>query len=286
MSDDDLAVYTGYSPGGYGPNDSTPWMCTPQSTDSVRLSPDGQHVECNGRGAHSWNTGTPCHWDTCPKLGVQGAPVRALQSFEKNNCGPGVDCKIDQGLYDYLIKSKPFLENWGYVESRCRSDPTGTRCKAALTEVSTHPHHTREDPHLLKYCMLNFGSCDDYMKDYCSKNPTDPKCACIKSPLLHYKYNPLCTDQSCIQGGYQTQSMSSAAKGGCEIVDCSTYLSASANKNINFSDVNIQQRCGSQATQTSDVKGTSPSTLHKLIPIVIGVIIAIMIIAFLIAFVF
>jgi hypothetical protein len=278
-TDVDVMAGSTAPPSGYGPNDPTPWKCVPNVTVQVRSTADG-HVECGGRpflpDRAYWGY-EPCIWETCPEIKMDTQPVKAIDSTE--SC-PDWNCVVGKNN-DYLNQAKPALADWGWVESRCIDDPVSARCKAALNSAGINPHHPREDKALLKYCMMNLGSCDTYMKDYCSKNPSDPKCACITSDMLKFKYNPLCTDQKCIQGGYQTNSMISARGQGCEIVDCSTYLQAKAGGKVDFSDVNIQQRCGSGTASTtgnakpsSNINDTSLSSVysnHKTLFIGLGI---------------
>lgn len=124
------------------------------------------------------------------------------------------------------------------------------------------------DPTICKQvCLDNQGQCDSGAKDYCYNNPSDPFCRCIKSNLVKFEYNPLCTDQDCIQDGYQTSSMVSAKGGGCQIVDCRTQFDIQAEGSVKFNNVNIEQNCGNS--------GTSSSPLTKK-NIIIGIIILIM----------
>lgn len=98
------------------------------------------------------------------------------------------------------------------------------------------------------WCMQNHGYCDNSFKEYCATTTkdVDPACGCIQSSLVQYKYNPICEDRQCIDNGYQTSSMLSAFGDGCQIVDCSVYFDVSAQGNVIFDDINIEQRCNNE----------------------------------------
>ncbi len=101
------------------------------------------------------------------------------------------------------------------------------------------------------FCSANHGFCDNAMKTYCSNNPKNETCLCILSKVG--KYNPLCVDTQCINKGYATNSMLESKSGGCNIVDCSQYLSV--RDSIAGGDLIVEpeflEKCGSILSNTN-----------------------------------
>lgn len=227
----------GFPQGGSGPNDPTAWKCA--GDFGLRLKSDNKTFEC----------ATPAtNYPMCP-AGCSN------NTYAFNPLFP-ITVPSTQNLSSYTSQ----LTGWSTTEAVCGPNPTGQNCKTYLFTASSNPYHPREEAALLKYCMVNFGSCDDFMKSYCANNPTDAKCSCIKSPLVNYQYNPLCTDQGCIQTGYQTTSMMSARGSGCQIVDCNTYYNISAQGNVKIADNTISQRCGSSSAASSQTSSSSSTS--------------------------
>ncbi len=94
-----------------------------------------------------------------------------------------------------------------------------------------------------QYCRANSAVCDSYVASYCDKNPTDPYCACIKSPAqVKNIYNPKCADSKCLNTGYLTTAMQNS---NCpSIVDCSIKTSLENNGVLLSYSVPVQQNCG------------------------------------------
>lgn len=122
------------------------------------------------------------------------------------------------------------------------------------------------------WCMQNHGYCDNSFKAYCDTTTinSDPSCACIKSDLIKYKYNPLCEDRTCIGSGYQTSSMISSLGSGCQIVDCGVYFDVAAQGSVIFDDVNIEQKCTIEQQQKAEAAEAAEAADKKSKIAVIG----------------
>ena len=105
------------------------------------------------------------------------------------------------------------------------------------------------------WCMMedNMGQCDQGMTEYCKdkKNKDKKICSCINSKAT--KWNPVCIDADCAGGGYQTNSMLTTTRSGCNIVDCSQYVElndAKAGQSINLT-ASFKEKCG-QTTEKNE----------------------------------
>ncbi len=94
------------------------------------------------------------------------------------------------------------------------------------------------------------GVCDVDVQSWCNSHPSDPYCACIKSPLQDPRYgiNPKCNDRKCIDGGYITQNMRNT---NCpDITNCEVQT-AMMNSGVQLSGVTINQSCGKSSGGSS-----------------------------------
>jgi len=118
--------------------------------------------------------------------------------------------------------------------------PGSATCTDSMTQwCSTH----MSDPKCKSWCTNNTAICDPFAQTYCDQNPTDPYCACIKSPAKGIGgVNPKCIDAACLAGGYLTTAMKNT---NCpSIIDCSIKTTLE-NTGIIFSNTTpIQQNCG------------------------------------------
>ncbi len=179
----------------------------------------------------------------------------------------GKEQVIEGGTCDPQYTSASSLSCDPYMQSYCTaarilSDPScqswcsvnASRCATAKSNACDSPDAVANTEGCKEFCLKNPGMCDVGMTDYCKTTTgyTDPVCACIVSPVAtKAKYNPLCIDTACISGGYATQSMVTSRGNGCQIIDCSTYLTLKDIKTVNMSDTNLSQQCGTGASTTA-----------------------------------
>ena len=113
----------------------------------------------------------------------------------------------------------------------CNTDKYSHFCKQQASNYCNEGDENIETEFCQNFCMKedNFGWCDGGMDKFCKKHPDDPKCACINSPLHQDddRFNVLCVDTKCSDGGYGTSSMLASRGDSCEIVDCSQELNIS-----------------------------------------------------------
>lgn len=195
-----------------------------------------------------------------------------------------------------------------YKDITPKYDPfstTNIRIVKDKQKLCNTPYSTLEKPYV-DFCAYfstlqeNQGRFDVFMNEFCKDYPTDSRCSCINSPIKKYgtTYNPLCVDLNCMKSGYATSSMLTANLNGCKIIDCTTVLDLTANKNININDFNITQNCGnttdpnaivqksviaptlivSSPTQNSSLISNSNSNLLIILGIIILILIIILII--------
>lgn len=129
------------------------------------------------------------------------------------------------------------------------------KCFTKKSELCNNPDKITNFPECKQFCLANPGACDVGMKQYCqlSTNINKPECSCINSVLGHYKYNPMCQDADCIKDGYGTTSMVNSLNEGCTIIDCSVVFDIEKTGNINFQDTTINQRCGREDLENTDM---------------------------------
>jgi hypothetical protein len=105
------------------------------------------------------------------------------------------------------------------------------------------------------------GEADDVMRRYCAnpKNKDQPACNCLNSPVMSVdggKYNPLCIDPKCINGGYVTTNMT--ARDCPNIVDCRTQLAIEeVGGSVDLTNVRIDQNCGNTSAAPAGSSGSS-----------------------------
>lgn len=101
------------------------------------------------------------------------------------------------------------------------------------------------------------GVCDGAVSAWCDSNPSDPYCACIKSPLMDPKFgiNPKCNDRKCIDTGYITQNMKNT---NCpDITNCDVQTKM-LNSGVQLAGVTVNQNCGKPTETTPTAKDTIP----------------------------
>jgi hypothetical protein len=101
--------------------------------------------------------------------------------------------------------------------------------------------------------------CDRYMMEYCaddSEHTDDPACACINTPIT--RYNPLCVDSKCLNGGYATANMRTLE---CpNVVDCTTQFQlGTVGRSVSTGDFRVEQNCGAGANTTTTPPPTTSS---------------------------
>lgn len=203
---------------------------------------------------------------------LQGVPT-----IDNLTCDPNYRNPKSQTCYDAL-KEHCIQGDRIFTEDVCKTWCANNleECTLYKTQICNAPANFNNG-YCKDWCLQNFGLCDASATAYCDADTSgDTFCNCLKSDLLKYKYNPLCEDKACIEHGYATSSMMNSRGEGCQIVDCNTYLNVTAGGKVQFQDVNIQQRCGSQSQSPSptgpDEKPTSLAgkaqvyyTSHKLL---------------------
>jgi hypothetical protein len=87
--------------------------------------------------------------------------------------------------------------------------PASTKCAEYMQSLCS-TRFADEGP-CKTWCTNRPGQCDAGAIDYCSRNPADPFCACLRSPLAAQGPNavalPSCFDGKCIAVGYKTAPM-------------------------------------------------------------------------------
>ena len=124
--------------------------------------------------------------------------------------------------------------------------PGSAACATTLSQYcGTHMNESE----CQSYCRANSSVCDAYVNSYCANYPSDPFCACIRSPAqVKGIVNPKCVDSKCLTSGYLTKKIKNA---NCpSIVDCSIQTSLVNNGVLLSYTVPIQQNCGNNATPT------------------------------------
>lgn len=154
----------------------------------------------------------------------------------KNHCTQG----------DNIFKDTKVCQSW------CSENLV--ECDIVKSLHCNKPGNTNK-PECQKWCMQHQGKCDSSFVNFCNdpKNIKNPKCSCINSSLVHYKYNPLCSDRECIDHGYSTSSMQQSRGDGCSIVDCSTYFDVKSNGNVKFTDLDLEQKCGNVSSEDNTI---------------------------------
>lgn len=225
--------------------------------------------------------------DCCAIVGTQGTykrksykadPVECCKtgktSIDNLTCDPKYRNPQSKDCYsiikDFCIKGDN-LETQDVCKSWCVANPEECLVYEAIycNNPITFEETSLKSGFCKNWCHQNPGNCDQSVEIYCSDsaNANDLYCACLNSQVKNYKddqlhqYNPICVDQSCIDHGYQTSSMLSARGDKCQdIVDCSTYFDIQAGGKVQFSDVNIQQRCGAQSDSKISTSTTTTTT--------------------------
>jgi hypothetical protein len=137
----------------------------------------------------------------------------------------------------------PFMDTYPdaakiYMSSKCSTDGS-----------------IRDNIECQSYCKNNPGKCPQ-VPGFCERNPLDPLCACIKSPLNAIDGGaaapPSCFDTKCKTTGYQTKAMANVVKSGCNFVkiDCPTIIKASDGAVIK--NVSVAQQCSADINRESE----------------------------------
>ena len=122
--------------------------------------------------------------------------------------------------------------------------PGSAACNTTLSQYCANNMNTAA---CQQYCRANSAVCDSYVATYCDRNPSDPYCACIKSPAqVKNIVNPKCADGKCLSTGYLTTAMQNS---NCpSIVDCSIQTSLQNNGVLLSYSVPVAQNCGAPPT--------------------------------------
>jgi hypothetical protein len=166
---------------------------------------------------------------------------------ERGSCNPAwniSDPGCDAAYNDYCVKNDniirdPICQRWRDIRPAQARQVTQNYCTTHL-----------DDPECRTWCKTaadaGDGVCDGAMKVWCDKNPGDPLCTCIKSPLQNPQFgiNPKCNDRKCIDSGYVTQNMRNTS---CpDITNCAVQAKI-INSGIQMAGVTIDQNCGSRS---------------------------------------
>ena len=169
--------------------------------------------------------------------------LKSADYVGNHTCDPKYKNPTSESCYtaikNYCLEGNRLFEE-DVCKSFCGNNPE--ECFLYKQEKCNQPNGVF-NPYCHNWCMINHGMCDSSMGVYCEQKPEDPICSCINSDLIKHKYNPVCEDRSCIDHGYHTSSMISSFGDGCQIVDCSVYFDIEAEGNVEFDDVDIDQRC-------------------------------------------
>lgn len=117
------------------------------------------------------------------------------------------------------------------------------------TAINNYCSTNMQDKQCQAWCRSNSALCDNYVQAWCDLHPTDPYCACIKSPAqVKGLINPKCIDRNCLNTGYLTTTMQNT---NCpSMVNCDVQVSL-ANSGISLANtVPIQQNCGANNATT------------------------------------
>lgn len=137
-----------------------------------------------------------------------------------------------------------------FQASCCRGINSGSQCgkyvsgsAACATTLSQYCSTHMNEAECQSYCRARPEVCDSYVNTYCNSHPTDPFCACIRSPAqVKGIVNPKCVDSKCLTTGYLTTAMKNT---NCpSIVDCSIQTSLQNNGVLLSYTVPVQQNCG------------------------------------------
>lgn len=140
--------------------------------------------------------------------------------------------------------------------------PGSAACKTAMGQYC---RNNMSDQRCKVWCQTNTDVCDSLVTGFCDANPSDPYCACVKSPAMDPNVgsiNPLCVDDKCIRSGaYATTNM--RQKPCSNIINCNTKI-ALQNAGVQLSTaIPIEQNCGGTGvgTSTTEVTGDSKTNL-------------------------
>lgn len=179
--------------------------------------------------------------------GVAGDKQQFCQQFNgpgQPACNPTLTRYCGQSI-DNLFG--PFCQNW-----LGQNPSMKTSMETAMCNQSGNLGNQK-----CKSWCKETGKCDSAIEIYCERNPGDPMCTCITSPIK--KYNPACVDAACISTGYATQSMRTMQ---CpNVVDCSAQLALNAGGRAIAIGTKIEQNCGPDGTTTSSSPDSSSDTL-------------------------
>jgi hypothetical protein len=119
--------------------------------------------------------------------------------------------------------------------------------------------------------------CDNWMTNYCQKNPTDPACACLISQIPL----PQCLDLKCANNprSYRNVKMLAECK-NLSYTDCSQAFNVGSANDVSFDRNNFNQMCGNVFTDGQmkpNLTETGLSTSQWII-IIIGLLILVVLI--------
>lgn len=155
-----------------------------------------------------------------------------------------------------------------------------TQAKAtSINTIKANPDLLKDsDTQLFAKSLANSGdpSLDGAVTTYCSKNPSDPLCTCIKSTATtSLGINPKCVDAECLATGYMTANQASTA---CPNETSCTQINNLKNAGVSLiSSIETSQTCGNQTTNNTDNTDTTIETSPNILLYVIIFIFVIMI---------
>jgi len=216
--------------------------------------------------------------DCCAVVGVQGTYKRKSYNADPVEC-----CKTGKSLLNNLTchpkyRNPKSQDCYKILKDYCiqganlfTEDVCKTWCTANPEECVTYQSKVCNGSSNLNFgckqwCLHHPGMCDSSAEEYCKNDTTgDDYCACLRSDVQKFNYNPICVDRKCIDHGYQTASMLSARGDKCQdVVDCNTYFDISAGGKVDFADVNIQQRCRTPPNPPTPPPPTIPPSSQSL----------------------
>lgn len=273
--DDQIGVQTsivgGCAPAGSGISSLSAYI--PQNGEYEWAGEGNSCYYCSFDSPNSIDCSTGCaNISCCAIVGTEGTYkrksynadptqccIQGVSMIDNTTCDPKYRNPKSTSCYDALKQfctqgDKIFTE--GVCQTWCANNLD--ECKLLKSQICNDPARFGNG-YCKDWCLQNNGLCDTSVNSFCVSDTTnDSICACLKSDLIKYKYNPVCEDKACIDNGYQTSSMLSSRGSGCQIVDCTTYFNIVAGGKVQFEDVTLQQRCGSSSGgTTTNIGGTS-----------------------------
>lgn len=230
---------------------------------------------CDDKSCNDYN---PLAWDNIA-LSVYANRAQSWPDFVTDCCSKNKSKEICQELYGPNSGNGQCNPSMMKYCSRNPENAHSSICqewylenptfKTQIAEMVCSNPANIENNKCKDWCRQNSGKCDIAASEFCEKNPEDPFCTCLTSPVT--KYNPACVDAQCIGSGYINASMKTMP---CpNIVDCSTQIELQTGGRTTTGDITAVQNCGMDGETPVPTPTTGPNYMLILLFVFILIVI-------------